>query len=105
MKGRVLGYGEEYFAFVLLAGIMIKKSQMILNAETKKELEEILEPSVPKWNCGGFFVGPYHVPEEEAIFWSKASLEAPLNDEGANRYREVAAVAFPEKIAEIWGTN
>lgn len=105
IRRRVMGYGEEYFAFVLLAGIMIKKSQMILNAKTKLELEEILEPSVPKWNYGTFLTGPYHVPEEEAIFWSKASLEAPLDDDGAKRYRDVAAVAFPEEIAEIWGTG
>lgn len=71
----------------------------------KGELEAILEPSVPRWNYGGFLTGPYHVPEEEAIFWSKASLEAPLNDEGARRYRDVAAVAFPEEMAEIWGTD
>lgn len=105
IRRRVNGYGAECFAFVLLVGIMLKKSQMILNADTKGELEAILEPSVPRWNYGGFLTGPYHVPEEEAIFWSKASLEAPLNDEGARRYRDVAAVAFPEKMAEIWGTD
>ena len=68
-------------------------------------LEAILEPSVTRWNYGGFLTGPYHVPEEEAIFWSKASLAAPLNDEGARRYRDVAEVAFPEEMAEIWGTD
>ena len=69
IRRRVNGYGAECFAFVLLVGIMLKKSQMILNADTKGE------------------------------------LEAPLNDEGARRYRDVAAVAVPEEMAEIWGTD
>lgn len=105
IKKRVAGYGEECFAFVLLAGIMLKKSQMIQNAETRTELKEILEPSVPEWNYGTFRTGPYHVAEEEAIFWSKASVAARLNEDGIKRYAEVFSQFFPEEAAGIWGTN
>ena len=96
------GYGNEYFSFALIAGIMIKKSWMIQKAGTVQELEEILKPSVPIWNYGNFITGPYHVLEEEAILWSKASLEAPLNDDGIKRYAKVFSQFYPEKAAEIW---
>lgn len=105
IKRRVIGYGDEYIAFVLLAGIMIKKSWMIQKAGTKQELEEILKPSVPEWNYGGFITGPYHVLEEEAILWSKASLEAPLNDEGVKRYAEIFFQIFLDEAAKIWGNS
>lgn len=103
IKKRVIGYGNYHIVFVLLAGIMIKKSWMIQAAETKQELEEILKPSVPRWNFGTFTTGPYHVLEEEAIMWSKASLEAPLNDDGVKRYVEVFSQFFPDEAAVIWG--
>ncbi len=102
IKKRVIGYGNEYFSFALIAGIMIKKSWMIQKAGTVQELEEILKPSVPIWNYGNFITGPYHVLEEEAILWSKASLEAPLNDDGIKRYAKVFSQFYPEKAAEIW---
>ena len=82
---------------------MIKKSWMIQEAKTQKELEEILKPSVPIWNYGNFITGPYHVLEEEVILWSEASLEAPLNDDAAKRYSKVFSQFFPKEAVEIWG--
>lgn len=99
----MLNYGEDYFLFSLLLGIMFKKSRMIEGAATKQELCEIVKPSVPSGNYGTFRTGPYHVLEEEVILWSRASLEAPLNDVGAGRYREVFTQLFPEEGAQIWG--
>ncbi|WP_320959627.1 hypothetical protein [Hungatella effluvii] len=81
---------------------MEKKSRMIITASTKAELQEIVKPSVPHWNFGDFRTGPYHVLEEEAILWSEASLEAPLNDDGVRRYQEVFSKLYPEQAAEIW---
>lgn len=103
IKKRVIGYGDGYIVFVLLAGIMIKKSWMIQEAKTQKELEEILKPSVPIWNYGNFITGPYHVLEEEVILWSEASLKAPLNDDAAKRYAKVFSQFFPKEAVEIWG--
>lgn len=102
VKQIVTGYAEDHFAFFLVLSIMEKKSRMIAAAASKKELEEIVKPSVPRWNFGSFLTGPYHVLEEEAILWSEASLEAPLNDDGVKRYQEVFSKLFPEQAAEIW---
>lgn len=95
-------YIQDSFMFVLVLAIMEKKCRMIVEASTKAELQEIIKPSVPTWNYGGFLTGPYHVLEEEAIMWSKASLVAPLNDDGVKRYREVFSKLFPVQAAEIW---
>ena len=102
VKQVVTGYTEDHFAFFLVLSILEKKSRMIAAAASKRELEEIVKPSVPRWNFGSFLTGPYHVLEEEAILWSEASLEAPLNDDGVKRYQEVFSKLFPEQAAEIW---
>ena len=102
VRQTVTGYTEDYFAFFLVLSIMEKKSRMIITASTKGELQEIVKPSVPSWNYGNFLTGPYHVLEEEAILWSEASLEAPLNDDGVRRYQEVFSKLYPEQAEEIW---
>ena len=71
VRRTVTGYAEDYFAFFLVLSIMEKKSRMIITASTKRELQEIVKPSVPSWNYGNFLTGPYHVLEEEAILWSE----------------------------------
>ncbi|WP_368377411.1 hypothetical protein [[Clostridium] symbiosum] len=84
---------------------MEEKSRMITQAHTKQELAEILKPSIPRWNYGSFMEGPYHVRAEEAILWSKASLEAPLNEDGYKRYMEAFIEFFPEFKKELLGTK
>lgn len=102
VKAQVAGYAEDCFLFILALFIMEKKSRMILEASTKQELQEIVKPSVPRWNYGTFLTGPYHVLEEELIMWSKASLAAPLNEDGTRRYQEVFSKLFPKQAAAIW---
>lgn len=102
VKQTVIGYAEDYFAFFLALSIMEQKSRMIIAADSKKQLQEIVKPSAPRWNYGSFWTGPYHVLEEEAILWSIAALEAPLNDDALERYQEVFSKLFPEQAAEIW---
>lgn len=102
VRQAAIGYAEDYFAFFLALSIMDKKSRMIIAAANKGELQEIVKPSEPRWNYGNFLTGPYHVLEEEAILWSMASLEAPLNDDAVKRYQEVFSKLFPEQAVEIW---
>lgn len=103
IKKQVRQHADDGFLFKLCLGIMEKKSSMICLAASKTELQEIVKPSVPKWNYGNFLVGPYHVLEEEAILWSLASLEAPLNDDGARRYQDVFTKLFPEEAKSVFG--
>ena len=102
---RVYGYLEDSIVFFLVFIIMEEKSRMIIQAHTKQELAEILKPSIPRWNYSSFIEGPYHVRAEEAILWSKASLEAPLNEDGYKRYMEVFTELFPEFKKELLGTK
>lgn len=100
----VTGYVESHILFWLALRIFYQKGCMIEQATTKKELDEIVKPSVPKGNCGTFHEGPYHVYEEEMILWSKASFEAPLNDYGYKRYMKVFSMFFPKEAEEIFGS-
>lgn len=102
IRKQVRDYASQGFIFCLLLGFMRKKSHMILMAETKAELVEMLTPSVPRWNYGTFITGPYHVLEEEMILWSAVSLVIPLNEDGAKRYEAVFSALFPEMAAEIF---
>lgn len=102
---RVYGYLEDSIVFFLVFIIMEEKSRMIIQAHTKQELAEIVKPSIPHWNYGTFREGPYHVRAEEAILWSRASLEAPLNEDGFKRYMEVFTEFFPEFEKELLGTK
>ena len=98
---QVYGYLDDGIVFFLVLNIFVEKSRMIEQAHTKKELDEIQKPSVPHWDGGRFIEGPYHVRAEEAILWSKASLVAPLKQNGFQRYMEVFTEFFPEFQKEL----
>ena len=74
---------------------------MLCEAKTKVEIQEILKPSMPVHTYSGFREGPYHVPEEEMLIWSRLSLEAPLNQTGYKRYMELFSRYFPGEADEI----
>lgn len=85
--------------------VLEKKLEWIKAAQTKAELAEIAKPSVPHYTGGGFFEGKYHVKEEEMILWSQASLMAPLNQTGYNRYMELFREFFPKEAGEICNSS
>ena len=67
-----------------------KKVEMIMQAETKGEITEILKLSKPHFDGKKFvYTSPYAVEEEELLLWSLTSLQGPLRDEGYRRYREL----------------
>lgn len=76
-------YHEKGFMEKLLFQIARKKLYFLMEAKTKKDVKEILRPSVPVYNGNAFVPrGPFHVEEEELVLWSIASIKAPLNHEG-----------------------
>ena len=88
MRGITAQYEEEKFLPELVETVFCKKADFIMEAKT--ELEEIVKPSTPRYSGGIFYPGsPYHVEEEELIFWSKTSLKAPLILRGYKRYQEL----------------
>lgn len=86
-----MGYCEK-----IISGIAEKKIKMIMKANSKTETNEILKPQYPKYDGNKFTTNQYSVPEEELIGWSKASLTAPLNTIGCERYMEVFKSVFPK---------
>ncbi len=97
----VLQILDEQIVFFLALLILEKKCRMLCEAKTKVEIQEILKPSMPVHTYSGFREGPYHVPEEEMLIWSRLSLEAPLNQTGYKRYMELFSRYFPGEADEI----
>ena len=76
---------------------------MILQAKSKTELQAILRPKPPHYNGQGFQADQYLTPEEELACWSEASLRAPLNSAGFDRFMELFREVLPEESATLWG--
>lgn len=77
-----------------------KRMDLIRAAKTVAELNEIAKPAKPHHTGNGFATGAYDVPEEEMIFWSLASLKAPLNHEASERYLDLFKQTFGFDIRE-----
>ena len=63
-----------------------EKSEFIMSATTVKEIREILKPSIPKWSRGQWHTSPYHVEEEELIYWAMFTLHHNPGPEAIQRY-------------------
>ena len=85
------GYMES-----LINKIAEKKTKMIMQIKSKKEMNKMLKPSCPYFNGNQFIINKYHVIEEELIGWSQTSLQAPLSEIGFKRYKELFDIIFPE---------
>ena len=93
-KGR--GFDDK-----LLMPIAEKKCSMIMNCNSKTEMEKIVKPRCPHYDGSKFIPDNYNVLEEELISWSETSLRGPLNDIGFKRYLEVFMLVFPEEYKKI----
>lgn len=93
-------YEELGYVDKLICKIAEKKIDMIMKIKTKEEKDKVIKPECPKFYGDRFLTDEYSVPEEELICWSEASLRAPLNEHGFNRYMELFKKIFPneEKI-------
>ena len=84
----------------LVHAVYEKRMELIKKATTVAELREIAKPAKPHYTGNGFVAGEYDVPEEEMIFWSLASLKAPLNHDASERYMELFQQTFGFDIRE-----
>lgn len=85
------GYIDE-----LINKIAEKKIGMIMQTKSKNEMNKIIKPSCPYFNGSKFIPNEYNVIEEELIWWSETSLQAPLNAIGCKRYEELFNIIFPQ---------
>ena len=60
-------YARDGFDEKILDVIMEKKSRMILDAKTIKDVQELSEPPEPHYTGNGWVVSENSVPEEEMI--------------------------------------
>lgn len=86
----------------LICRIAEKKIDMIMQIKNKEEKDKVIKPKCPTFDGNKFIPDKYNVPEEELICWSEASLNAPLNEKGFNRYMELFKKIFPNEEKEIF---
>ena len=86
----------------IIRPIILKKIAFIKKAAGKKQLREILEPPKVRYDGGEIRpVGPYAIPEEELILWSRTSLAGPLISPAFKRYLTLFGEVFPELAKEF----
>lgn len=81
----------------LLCAIADQKCRYIMTVTTKADAEQIVKPGDPRFDGVKFVPGKYSVPEEEMIYWSEASLQAPLSMKACDRYLELFKQVLPEE--------
>ena len=82
---------------LILNGYVQKKCRFILEAQSSKEINEIMSLPKPYYDGNKFRDRKYQVDEEEAIFWSEASLRAPPNAAAVKRMMELMCRIFPKE--------
>lgn len=99
---RACYYQERGMLDEIILAYFQKKIEMIQNAKTKGELREISKPPKPVYNGNGFSPKKYDTEEEEMLIWSLTSLQAPLNNQAYERYKELFCRLLPEKAKELF---
>lgn len=94
-------YTQKPYDSKLISAIVEKKTEMIKKATTKAEMEKIVKPRFPYYDGSKFVPDQYCIIEEEAIYWSEASLIAPLNHIALKRYTEIMKILYPDKAEFI----
>ena len=101
LQGLLSQYEDRGYIAKLLRSIGEKKGAMIMSASSKTEMDRILRPKAPHYDGVRFVSDRYLLPEEELICWSEASLRAPLNEAGFQRYMELFRRIFPEESKSL----
>lgn len=98
----ILSYGELIRSDIINQ-IFKAKIAFILEANTKKEIKEILKPSISKYD-GNKYVpsGKYHIPAEELVILCNTSMIAPLSYEATKRVKELCQLVLGDEIKKIW---
>ena len=91
-------FRERGFDSKLIDRARNKRMQAIKQATTIGELNQITKLSEPVFLRTGISTPTdrFYLEEEEVMLWSEASLKAPLNQEGFNRYLQLFIKFYPE---------
>ncbi len=97
LNGLVAQYLKEDILPSLIEAIWDKKWHFIKEATTSTAMTEILKPSIPQYSYGRWSLGsPYHVDEEELVFWAIVSPYNRLIGAAEERYIELFKRCLPE---------
>lgn len=91
-------YDNHCFDNKILVDLYLKKIDMILKANTKKEIKEILSTNHIKYNGAEIIPTEFNIIEEELLMWSLTSLKAPLTGIGLDRYLKIFSQYYGEDM-------
>lgn len=94
-------YARDGFDERILDAIMEKKSRMILGSTSISDIRELSEPPKPYYTGNTWSVSKNSVPEEEMIWWSKASERSPLMREAVERYMDLFKQFYGKGVDDI----
>lgn len=96
-------YVKDGFDEKILDAIMEKKARLILDATSIQDVRELSNPPKPYYDGSKWMCSKNSVPEEEMIWWSKASLRALLSSEAVERYAELFKQFYGMSVDELMG--
>jgi len=88
---QVLGYLQRELNYAVVRAVFRMRLDFIINAKSLSELDAIVstKASLPRYDFGTWRTGPYHIPEEELLFWGVASLGVKLYSHATDRALEI----------------
>ena len=102
LNGIVARYLAKDILPSLIETVWDKKWQFIKGATTRTEIAKILKPSIPQYNCGRWSLrSPYHVDEEELVFWAIVSPHNRLISAVEERYSALFKKCLPEAAVKL----
>ena len=102
LNGRVAQYRKKDILSSLIETIWDKKWHFIKEATTSAEMTEILKPSLPRYSYGRWLLSsPYHVAEEELVFWAIVTPYIRVTNAAAERYKALFKKCLPELSGEL----
>lgn len=99
LYGLAQKYAKGGFLSELVEAFFVKKIQLIMKDETKREIKKILESSISPYGEGKVMPehSSYHVEKEELMIWSMVLVRIQLIPAGNDHYMELYHKLFPEK--------
>lgn len=102
LNGRVVQYRKEDILPSLIETIWDKKWHFIKEATTSAEMTEILKPSLPRYSYGRWLLSsPYHVDEEELVFWAIVTPYIRVTNAAEERYKALFKKCLPDLSKEL----
>lgn len=102
LRALVAQFEKEGFLNDLVETVFCKKAAFIMKATSKTGISNILKPSVPHYDGGGFYPGsPYHVEEEELLLWSRTSMLSPLIPSAQKRFEDLFKKYCGEEAGDL----